>query len=78
MSDQEIMDSVVNRIKELMQEKNMTQAKLANCSGISMYHINRVFNRKTNAMRLTTFWRIVKKGLGVPFTEFFSTMEWAQ
>ena len=63
------MDAKV-RIKQLMQEKNMTEYRLAKLSGLSQSTISNIFLRNT-APTIPTI-EAICGGLGISMAQFFS------
>ncbi|MDD6275814.1 MAG: helix-turn-helix transcriptional regulator [Clostridia bacterium] len=63
------MDAKV-RIKQLMQEKNMTEYRLAKQSGLSQSTISNIFIRNTSPTLPTI--EAICNGLGITMSQFFS------
>ena len=61
-------DAVVERLYKYMGEKNLTQYKLAQLSGIPFPTIKSIMQRRTNGISLKTI--IFADGLGISPAEF--------
>lgn len=62
-------DAVVERLYKYMGEKNLTQYKLAQLSGIPFPTIKSIMQRRTNGISLKTI-ILLADGLGISPTEF--------
>ena len=62
-------DAVVERLYKYMGEKNLTQYKLAQLSGISFPTIKSIMQRRTNGISLKTI-ILLADGLGISPAEF--------
>ncbi len=64
-------DLIALKIRELMQEKDITTYKLANLSGVYSSTIVMFLTRKTKTIRLENLLYICE-GLGINLSEFFA------
>ena len=64
-------DLIAIKIKELMQEQNVTIYKLENLSGVYSSTITMFLSRKTKTLRLENLLYICE-GLGTNFSDFFA------
>lgn len=62
-------DAVVERLYKYMGEKNLTQYKLAQLSGIPFPTIKSIMQRRTNGISLKTI-ILLADGLGISLAEF--------
>lgn len=62
-------DAVVERLYKYMGEKNLTQYKLAQLSGIPFPTIKSIMQRRTNGISLKTI-ILLADGLGISSAEF--------
>jgi len=59
-----------DRLRQLRAEKNLTQEKLAELSGVDYKHIQLLESKKPPAVRIDTLEKICK-GFGLELKEFF-------
>lgn len=64
-----MMIKVANKIRELLEEKDMTQGELARQAELPEAHLNRIINEETMP-QVDTAYRIVF-ALGLPFESVF-------
>ena len=69
-------DLIALKIKELMQEKNMSIYKLEELSGVYTSTITMFLNRKTQTIRLENLLYICE-GLGISLSDFFADKRFA-
>lgn len=66
-----INDAVVERLYKYMEEKNITQYKLAQLSGVPFPTIKSIMQRKTNNITLKTL-MMLSDGLGIKLIDFLN------
>lgn len=62
-------DAVIDRLLQYMSEKNLTQYKLAQLSGLPFPTIKSIMQRKTNGITLKTIF-LICRGLDISPSEF--------
>ena len=67
----EFTDLIAVKIKELMEEKNITLYKLESLSGVYTSTVSQFLNRKTKTLRIENL-LFICEGLGISLAEFFS------
>ena len=67
-----LTDAVIERICEYLEEKNLTQYKLAQLSGIPFPTIKSIMQKRTKGISLRTI-ILLAHGLGITPSEFINT-----
>ena len=64
-----VNDAVVNRVKQLLKEKNMSQYRLEQLSGIQHGHMQWIMSGKSKTVTFSTVLRLAN-GFGMTVLEF--------
>lgn len=67
--DKQLEQAIVNRIEQLLKDRNMSKYRLSQITGIAQASLSTIFNGK-NAPSLITINRICV-GLGISYSDFF-------
>lgn len=65
-----LKDAFVERLKNILKERGLTQYVLYKLSGVPQSTISTILNSDTKSIRLRTIYDICS-GLGIEFSEFF-------
>lgn len=63
--------AVINRIKQIIKDKGLTQYQLSKITGISQSTLSTVLSGTTETLKLTTLYEICS-GLNIEFSDFFN------
>lgn len=72
-----VNDAVATRILQLLTQKNMTQYRLEQQSGIQHGHMQWILNRKSKTVTLSTV-MMIANGFGMTVLEFLTTICFVQ
>ena len=67
-----ISEAIVIRIKEILEQKKITQYRLAQNSGLSIGTFNSLMYKRYKSVNLTTLITIIRT-LGISINEFFNS-----
>ena len=65
-------DAVVKRLRELMDERNLTMNGLANISAVAPTTVRNIFDGKSKNPGVVTL-KLLCDGMGITITEFFDS-----
>lgn len=68
-----VNDAVATRILQLLTQKNMTQYRMEQQSGIQHGHMQWILNRKSKTVTLSTV-MMIANGFGMTVLEFLTTI----